>query len=113
MPRGEARIRGCGKILLALVVRPSAANAQGEAAKTGLPADWMPQSRLLGANVHSALVDVMLPRPAVIFGFESLEYIQSASELETEWDPSNAPQRAAQRTGMEPVDGPFANKKIV
>jgi hypothetical protein len=55
----------------------------------------------------------MLPRPAVVFGFESLGSIQSASELETEWDPSNALQRAAQRTGMKPVDDPFANKKIL
>jgi hypothetical protein len=55
----------------------------------------------------------MLPRPALIFGFESLGSIQSASELETEWDALNAPQRASQRIGMEPVDDPFANEKTL
>jgi hypothetical protein len=101
------------KSCLALVLRPSAGTAQVEAAKTGLPAGWTPQSGLFGSNVHFAHVDVMLPRPPLIFGYESLGSIRSASQLETDWDASDAPQRAAKRTGMEPVDDPFANKKTL
>jgi hypothetical protein len=70
----------------------------------------MPQSGLFGSNVHSAHVDVMLPRPPLIFGYEGLGSIRSASQLETDWDTSDPPQRAAKRTGMEPVDGPFADE---
>jgi hypothetical protein len=108
--RGHAAVE---ESVLALVLRPSAATAQGETAKTDLPADSMPQSRLFGSNLHSAQVDVLLPRPTLIFGYESLESIQSASQLETEWDASDAPQRAAKRTGTEPVEDPLANKKTL
>lgn len=73
----------------------------------------MPQSRLFGSNVHSAHVDLMLPRAPLIFGYESLGSIQPAFQLETEWDASDAPQRAAKRTGTEPVEDPFANKKTL
>jgi hypothetical protein len=73
----------------------------------------MPQSRLFGSNVHSAHIDVMLPRLSLIFGYESLVSVQSASQLDTEWDVSDAPQQAAKRTGTEPVEDPFAKKKTL
>ena len=73
----------------------------------------MPQSRLFGSNLHSAQVDVLLPRPTLTFGYESVESIRSASQLETEFDASDASQRTAKRTGAEPVEDPFANKKTL
>jgi hypothetical protein len=108
--RGYAAVE---KSSLALVLRPSAATAQGEAAKTGLPAGWMPQSKLFGWNVHSAHVDVMLLRPSLILGFEGLGCFRSASRLETEWYVSDAPERGTKRTGIEPVDDPLAKKKTL
>jgi hypothetical protein len=106
--RGYAALE---KSSLALVLRPSAATA-GEAARTCLPAGWMPQSKF-GRNVHSAHLDVMLLRPSLILGFEGLGCFGSASRLETEWDVSDAPQRATKRTGIEPVDDPLAKKKTL
>ena len=101
------------KSCLALVQRPSVATAQGEAAKTVLPAGWISQSRLFGSKVHSVHVDVILPRPPLIFGYESLGSIKLASQLETEWDVSDAPKLAAKRTGPEPVDDEFANERAL
>jgi hypothetical protein len=108
--RGYAAVE---KSALALVLRPSAATTQGEAAKTGLPAGWMPQGKLFGWNVLSAHVDVMLLRQSLILGFEGLGCFRSASRPETEWDVSDAPQRATKRTGIEPVDDPLAKKKTL
>jgi hypothetical protein len=96
--RGHATVE---KSCLALVLRTSAGTAQAEAAKESLPTGRMLQSAMFGSNVHAAQVDFRLLR------------IRSASQLETDGDVSQAPQRAAEKTGMKSVDDPFANEKTL
>jgi hypothetical protein len=71
----------------------------------------MLQSGMFGSNVHAAHVDFRLLRPPLILGYEGLGCLRSASQLETDGDVSDAPERAAEGTGMESVDDPFANEK--
>jgi hypothetical protein len=78
-----------------------------------LPTGWMLQSGMFGSNVHAAHVDFRLLRLPLILGYERLGCIRSASQLETDGDVSQAPQRAAEKTGMKSVDGPFANEKTL
>jgi hypothetical protein len=108
--RGHAAVE---KSCLALVLRPSAVTAQAEAAKMSLPTGRMLQSAMFGSNVHAAHVDFRLRRPPLILGYEGLGCIRSASQLETDGDVSDAPQRATEATGMESVDDPFADEKAL
>ena len=78
-----------------------------------LPTGWMLQSGMFGSNVHAAHVDFRLLRPHIILGYEGLGCLRSASQLETDGDVSDAPQRAAEGTGMESVDDPFADEKTL
>jgi hypothetical protein len=73
----------------------------------------MLQSGMFGSNVHAAHVDFRLLRPPLILGYEGLGCLRSASQLETDGDVSDAPQRAVGRTGMESVDDPFAHEKTL
>ena len=95
------------KSCLALVLRPSAGTAPAEAAKISLATGRMLHSGIFGSNAHAAHVDFRLLRPPLILRYVDLGSIGSASHLETEGDVSNALQRAARGTGMEPVDDPF------
>jgi hypothetical protein len=70
----------------------------------------MLQSGMFGSNVHAAHVNFRLLRPPLILGYEGLGCIRLASQLETVGGVSDAPQRAAEGTGMEPVDHPFADE---
>ena len=101
------------KSCLAFVLRSSAGTAQIEAAKMSLPTGWMLQSGMFGSNVHAARVDFRLLRPPLILGYEGLGCLRSASQLETDGDVSDAPQRATEATGMESVDDAFADEKTL
>jgi hypothetical protein len=73
----------------------------------------MLHSGIFGSNAHAAHVDFRLLRPPLILRYEDLGCIRSASHLETEGDVSDALQRAAKGTGMEPVDDPFGDEKTL
>jgi hypothetical protein len=73
----------------------------------------MLHSGIFGSNVHAAHVDFRLLRPPLILRYEDLGSIRSAPHLETDGLVSDAPQRAAKGTGMEPVDDPFGDEKTL
>jgi hypothetical protein len=73
----------------------------------------MLHSGIFGSNVHAAHVDFRLLRPPLILRYEDLGSIRSAPHLQTDGDVSDAAQRAAERTGTESVDDPFADEKTV
>lgn len=88
-PYYEARTRGRGDIWssrsLAWSLRPLVGTTQAEAAQ------------------------MSLQQPPLILGYEGVESTRSASPLGTDGDGSGASQQAAERTGMESVNAPFAD----
>jgi hypothetical protein len=54
-----------------------------------------------------------LQQPPLILGDEDVEYTRSASPLGTEGNVSRASQQAVERTGMESVNAPFADKETL
>jgi hypothetical protein len=70
-------------------------------------------SVMFGSNVHAAHVDFGLLRPSLIVGSEGLGFFRSASQLETDGNASDAPQRAAECPGLESMDETFADQQTL
>ena len=106
--RGHAAVE---KSFLALVLRPSAGtrklSGENASAHVGFRAGCLARTSTLRTSTSGVL------RPPLILGYEGLGCLRSASQLETDGDVSDAPQRAVGKTVMESVDDPFAHEKTL
>jgi hypothetical protein len=80
------------------------------------PRARLPASGAFESNVYAARGDFRLRQRPLISSYESLRFassLSSVSTLVTDGDVSDALQRAAKGTGMEPVDDPFGDEKTL